>query len=105
MQGGRFKAMFKLEKSKPEAIKLAKKNPDCYSVGSTAWVTARFTADKPMPKKLWEKWLEESYQLTVAAEPGKKRKATKKRTTKKTIAKKKATRKKAKSKTNRKVNE
>jgi predicted DNA-binding protein (MmcQ/YjbR family) len=88
MQGGRYKAMFKLEKSKPAAIKLAKKDPDCYAVGSTAWVTARFTADKPMPKKLWEKWLDESYQLTFAAGAGKK--TTKKKTIKKKTAKKKA---------------
>ena len=94
MQGGRYKAMFKLEKSKPEAIKLAKKDPNCYSVGSSAWVTARFTADKPMPKKLWEKWLDESYQLTIAAGSGKK-------TTKKKTAKKKTAKKKAKPKTKR----
>ncbi|MEM7315648.1 MAG: hypothetical protein AAF497_21120, partial [Planctomycetota bacterium] len=43
-QGGRFKAMFKLDKSKPEAEKLAKKRPDDFQVGSTAWVTARFSA-------------------------------------------------------------
>lgn len=106
MQGGRYKAMFKLEKSKSEAAKLAKKDPDCYSVGSTAWVTARFTADKPMPKKLWEKWLDESYQLTVAKGSGKKKtkkkSVKKKKTTKKKVAKtKKSPKKKAKPKTRR----
>lgn len=103
MQGGRYKAMFKLEKSKSEAAKLAKTDPDCYSVGSTAWVTARFTADKPMPKKLWEKWLDESYQLTIAKGFGKKKTkkmGVKKKTTKKKVAKKnKSTKKKTKSKT------
>ncbi len=86
MQGGRCKAMFKLQKSMPEATKLAKNEPDCYQTGSTAWVTARFTAEKPMPKKLWEKWLEESYQLSLAAGAGKKpaaKKASKKKVTKK----------------------
>ena len=66
MQGERHKAMFKLDASKAEAAKLAKKEPDCYQVGSTAWVTARFTAEAPMPKKLWEKWLDESYELSCA---------------------------------------
>ncbi len=65
-QGGRYKAMFKLDKSLPEATKLAKKEPDRYEVGSTAWVTARFTAEKPMPKKLREKWLEESHELSAS---------------------------------------
>lgn len=65
MQGGRYKAMFKLKKSMPEAAKLAKKEPDLYQVGSTAWVTARFTAERPMPKKTWEKWLDESYELAT----------------------------------------
>ncbi len=68
MQGGRYKAMFKLKKSRPEAAKLAQKDPDCYEIGSTDWVTARFTADKPMPKKLWEKWLDESYHLSLGTE-------------------------------------
>ena len=63
-QGGRFKAMFKLSSSMKEAEKLAKQEPDDYQVGSTAWVTARFSAEKPMPKKRWEKWLDESYGLS-----------------------------------------
>ena len=54
MQGGRYKVMFKLQRSMLEAIKLADKEPDCYQVGSTSWVTARFTADKPIPKKIWK---------------------------------------------------
>lgn len=65
MQGGRYKLMLKLKESMPEAVRLAKKNPDLYEVGSTGWVTARFTAEKPMPKKLWEAWLDESYELSV----------------------------------------
>lgn len=92
MQGGRYKAMFKLQKSKSEAIKLAEKEPDRFDIGSTAWVTARFTADKPMPKKLWEKWLDESYELSIASGTGKK--STKKKLPKKKIAKKKPAKKK-----------
>ncbi|MFC1853005.1 MmcQ/YjbR family DNA-binding protein [candidate division CSSED10-310 bacterium] len=103
MQGGRYKAMFKLQKSMPEASKLAEKEPDCYEVGSTGWVTTRFTADKPIPKKLWEKWLDESYKLSLAAGPGKK--SAEKKITKQTN-KKKTTRtsaaNKAKPKTKRK---
>lgn len=71
MQGGRYKAMFKLQKSKPEAARLAEEDPDCYEIGSAPWVTARFTADRPMPKRIWEKWLDESYQLSLAAGSGK----------------------------------
>jgi hypothetical protein len=84
-QGGRYKAMFKLNKSKPEAVKLAQKSPDDFQVGSSAWVTARFNAEKPLPKKLWGKWLDESYELSQSA----KKKSTKKKSTKKTVRKKK----------------
>lgn len=72
MQGGRYKAMFKLNESIPEVTKLAGKHPDRYEVGETAWVTARFSAEEPMPKRLWEKWLDESYNLSVDTSPGKK---------------------------------
>ena len=67
MQGGRYKAMFKLQKSMLEAARLAEKNPDCYEVGKSGWVVARFTAEKPIPKKIWEKWLDESYAFSLAA--------------------------------------
>lgn len=92
MQGGRYKLMFKLEKSLPEASKLAAKEPDRYGVGSTSWVTARFDADDPMPKKLWERWLDESYALSaspaVKKKPAAKRKVAKKKATRKKTAKK-----------------
>ncbi|MEM7164161.1 MAG: hypothetical protein AAF581_01780 [Planctomycetota bacterium] len=58
--------MFKLEKSKAEAIRLSKKEPDRFQAGSNQWVTARFRAEVPMPTKLWEKWLNESYELSAA---------------------------------------
>lgn len=66
-QGGRYKAMFKLKASIPEATKLAEAHPDDYQVGSTAWVTARFTAERPLPKQVWQKWLDESYASTQGA--------------------------------------
>ena len=103
-QGGRFKAMFKLEKSKAEAAKLAAKEPDRFDVGKTAWVTARFSAEKPMPKRLWSKWLDESYALAIAGNPatgGTKKKAAKKKKAKKSTKKstKKGVKKKSKKKT------
>ena len=73
MQGGRHKAMFKLDASRPEAEKLATKHPEDYQTGNTSWVTARFTAAKPMPASRWKKWLDESYQLSLG--PGGKPKA------------------------------
>jgi hypothetical protein len=76
-----------------EAVKLAKKEPDRFEVGSTAWVTARFTAEKPMPKKVWEKWLDESYKLSLAA--GTKKRATTKKPAKSKVSKKSAIRKKS----------
>ena len=91
MQGGRYKAMVKLQRSMPEAAKLARKDPDCYEVGSTGWVTARFTAEKPWPRKLWVKWLDESYELSSTAAPGRKpakKKAPKKAALTKRVAKK-----------------
>ena len=94
MQGGRYKAMFKLQKSMPEATKLAAKEPDRYEVGSTSWVTARFTVDKPMPRKLWEKWLDESYELSADSGTAKKSANQAKNSVKKKVTKKKATKKK-----------
>ena len=88
MQGGRYKAMFKLQTSMAEATKMAEKHPDRYEVGSSGWVTTRFTVDEPMPKRLWEKWLDESYQQSVAA--GTVSKSAKKKTSSKKANKKKA---------------
>lgn len=65
MQGGRHKAMFKLDGSMPEALELAENDPDRFQVGSTSWVTARFTPQDPLPRKLWQKWLDESHALSL----------------------------------------
>ena len=108
MQGGRYKAMFKLQQSMPEARKLAKKNPDLFQAqkGDTGWVTARFTPEEPMPKALWQKWLDESYALCQPSGKAKKKvakkKVAKKKVTKKKAAKKKTTKKKSKKKSARK---
>lgn len=80
-QGGRSKVMLKLDASMAEAKKLAKQAPADYQVGNTGWVTARFDAANPLPKRLWEKWLEESYALSAG---GPRKKAPKKTSKKKT---------------------
>jgi len=63
-QGGRFKAMFKLKESRAEAEKLAIQHSDNYQVGSNVWITARFSAEEPMPENIWMRWLNESYELS-----------------------------------------
>ena len=76
-KGVGFKAMFKLTDSKPQALKLAEENPERFEVGSTGWVTTRFTAEKPLPKRIWGRWLTESYDVTIGtARKEKKRKGT-----------------------------
>ena len=67
-KGQGFKAMFKLKASMAKARELAAEDPERFQVGSTGWVTARFTADAPLPKRIWGKWLAESYELTSGAE-------------------------------------
>jgi len=66
-KGQGFKAMFKLKASMPQAKKLAADEPKRFEVGSTGWVTTRFTAEEPLPKRIWGKWLAESYDLTCGA--------------------------------------
>lgn len=62
-QGGRGKAMFKLDASLAQAEEKADDAPDDFQVGKQGWVTARFCPDAPLPARLWKKWLKESYQL------------------------------------------
>ncbi|MCH9681021.1 MAG: hypothetical protein K0V04_06285, partial [Deltaproteobacteria bacterium] len=90
-KGQGYKAMFKLDHLRGEAAKLSAKNPQRVQVGSTGWVTTRFTADDPLPRSIWGPWLEESYAIVTAKKTAKKKKTTAK---KKTIAKKKTTAKK-----------
>ena len=96
-QGGRYKLMFKLDASRDQALELARQAPEDYQVGSGAWVTARFSADAPMPERLWTKWLDESHSLAVGAKPKKKaaKKKAAKKAAKKKVAQKKAAQKKA----------
>jgi hypothetical protein len=97
-QGGRSKAMFKLQASLDQAAELAKANPADVQVGSNGWVTARFSAEKPMPKRLWKRWLDESYALSLGGgkAPKKTSKAAPRKSASKPVAKKAARTKAAK---------
>ena len=68
-KGKGFKAMFKLSASMPQALKLAAEDPKRFEVGSTGWVTVRFTVEEPLPKRIWGKWLAESYEVTSGTGP------------------------------------
>lgn len=70
-KGQGWKAMFKLRESLDAARRLAAAEPGRFEVGSTGWVTARFTAEAPLPQAVWEPWLRESHAVTCA--PRKKR--------------------------------
>jgi len=63
-QGGRSKAMLKLNESRDEAAQMAESQPKNYELGSGQWITLRFTAEEPIPEELWTKWLDESYELS-----------------------------------------
>lgn len=78
-KGVGFKAMFKLDASMSQAKKLAEKQPDRFEIGSTGWVTVRFSAEKPLQKGIWSKWLRESYKICTKAKPA--RKAARKKAT------------------------
>ena len=67
--------MFKLDASIGDAKRLAKETPARIQVGSTNWVTARFSAEEPLAKSLWKKWLKESYEITVSKSLPTKKKA------------------------------
>lgn len=97
-KGVGFKAMFKLDQSMPQARELASEEPDRFEVGSTGWVTTRFTSENPLPKSIWEKWLKESHDLCSGSSQGKK--SGKKKTAKKKnpVAKKTPARKTTRSK-------
>lgn len=89
-----YKVMFKLKDSMEKARELAADQPDRFEVGKTGWVTTRFTADKPLAKSIWEKWLRESYELTLGSGPKKSASSAKKSATRTTAKKGKKTAKK-----------
>ncbi|MEL6610489.1 MAG: hypothetical protein AAFQ53_00215 [Bacteroidota bacterium] len=55
--------MFRLADSMPEAQDLAATSPNRFEVGSSGWVTVRFSAQEPVESSLWRRWLSESYDL------------------------------------------
>lgn len=89
-RGQGFKALFKLDRSRGQAEKLAASQPDRFEVGATGWVTARFTAEKPLPAAIWRRWLRESYELTCGPAASGGTKAAPARKAKKPPARKKA---------------
>ncbi|MEM8695640.1 MAG: MmcQ/YjbR family DNA-binding protein [Pseudomonadota bacterium] len=64
-QGGRYKVMIKLKRSIAEAQKLADAEPENFQVGKPPWVTIRFSNEDPVAADIWERWLDESYDLSV----------------------------------------
>ncbi len=68
-KGQGFKAMFRLERSIPQARRLAGEDPDRFQVGTAGWVTTRFSTEKPLAKSIWERWLRESYDLACDSKP------------------------------------
>lgn len=59
-----YKAMLKLTQSMPQAEEMASAEPSRYQASSNGWVTIRFTAEEPIPKTIWSKWLKESYAIS-----------------------------------------
>ena len=92
-KGVGFKAMFKLGDSVDEAKGLAKKEPGRFELGTGTWVTARFSAEEPLPKTIWGRWLKESYAAATGG--GTKTSAARKSAARKVTRKKVARRKKA----------
>ncbi len=60
-KGVGYKAMFKLDASMDEATEMSESDPDNFEIGVGNWVTARFSSESPLPKKVWSGWLKESY--------------------------------------------
>jgi hypothetical protein len=72
-KGVGYKAMFKLEASLEEAKDLARSEPRRFELGVGNWVTTRFSADDPLPKKIWSRWLEESHAAATKSAGSKKK--------------------------------
>jgi len=62
-----YKAMFKLEVSLAQAKGLAKSEPERFELGVGNWVTTRFSAEDPLPRKIWNNWLKESCAAATEA--------------------------------------
>jgi hypothetical protein len=69
---GNTRIMVKLRDSIPEAVKLAKEQPEVYKIGAGGWTTITIDVDNTPPTDLLKGWVEESYKLMAAAKPKKK---------------------------------
>ena len=78
-KGAGYKAMFKLEVSLEEAKALAKREPERFELGVGNWVTTRFSAEDPLPKKIWSSWLKESQAGATTSGGAKKKSARRKK--------------------------
>jgi hypothetical protein len=56
-----YNAMLKLRESQAEATALASKDARV-KVGAQGWVTATFGLSKPLPREVFERWIDESYR-------------------------------------------
>ena len=74
-----YKAMFKLEESLEEAKNLAKSEPERFELGVGNWITTRFSAEDPLPKKIWSSWLKESHAGATKSGGAKKKSARRKK--------------------------
>lgn len=70
-----YKAIFKLEVSLEEAEDLATRKPERFELGVGNWVTTRFSAEDPLPKKIWSRWLKESHAAAAKSAGAKKKSA------------------------------
>ena len=60
-----YKLKLKLADNLPEVQKLAKAEPDFYSVGSSGWVDIEMPLKKSPPKAILRRWIEESFRLNA----------------------------------------
>ena len=74
-----YKAMFKLEVSLEEAKDLASSEPERFAIGVGNWVTTRYFAENPLAKKIWSRWLRESYAGAAKSGGAKKKSARRKK--------------------------
>jgi predicted DNA-binding protein (MmcQ/YjbR family) len=71
----------KLDASKAEATRLAKKDPDRYGIGSQGWVKLTFEAHDDLPAEVVERWVGESYRLMAGPGATKRERPARRRST------------------------
>jgi predicted DNA-binding protein (MmcQ/YjbR family) len=99
IEGDPFSIGCKLPHSGALALMLPFSSPTAYGLGKSGWVTAKPSADEPIPVALFKTWIDESYraqapkrlvaslvQDAVAKKPAAKKSAAKKPAAKKVVA-------------------